>query len=228
MSAFRGCLLVLVLLTWVDAAENALPPTAPAQVHTEAQRILSRMKSSVYQHQTEIDEEQGVYKLDCSSFVSIILEKAWPDSLKSVSVSGKHHPLAVDFYDTIERAALTEVKTPEATAPAHWRRIASMLDAQPGDVLAWRKAELIKGENTGHVMIVAAAPVKEEDGQVRITVIDSSGHGHGDDTRNEDDSGLGRGSIWLRLDADGHATGFRLKSAKGPLNRTSVIVGRVE
>ena len=135
-----------------------------------------------------------------------------------------------------------------------FEKIAHVADALPGDILAI--AYPPGGENTGHVMLVAAKPRArkptppeiENTEQWEITVIDVSRSGHGpDDTRirglksgdtaNADSGkksreGLGRGTFRIYTDAAGDVAGYSWSTSKGSKfveqSFHHLVIGRVK
>jgi hypothetical protein len=59
-----------------------------SQVVKEALRILENTQQTRYQHDIYIDEGTGIYDVDCSGFVSYILELVAPYHLELIPVSG--------------------------------------------------------------------------------------------------------------------------------------------
>jgi hypothetical protein len=232
MTRVRGPVLVLWCVAALPAAAEPAPappavaapdaPTTPsARVHAEACRILAEMKDSRYSHKTRVDEDEGSYEFDCSGFVAVVLKAAAPRSLAAVPHAPRRsRPLAFEFHDAFAAAPAEE------KGAKGWRRIERVADARPGDLLAWRREEIKPGEDTGHVMVLDAAPVREEDGSFRVVVIDSTGKPHGDDTRKDGASGVGRGTIWLTVDEAGRPSGFRWRARDGALNRRPLAIGR--
>jgi hypothetical protein len=218
-------LLATLLLGGVFAAtvraEEA--PAPGAKVLAEAQRNLANCKQTTYQHKTEIDEAQGRYNCDCSAFVSHVLKRMAPEALAAIPSTGKGHPLAVDYFECVAAAPALG----EANAKGAFRKIQKFGEALPGDIVAWRKEELVKGDTTGHVMILAEKPVREANGEFRTVVIDSTSKIHAEDTRKEGETGLGRGTLWVKVDEQGAAVGMRISAPKGTLNSHALDVGRL-
>ena len=203
------------------AAKGDGPANAAARgVHEEAVRILNGIQSTVYQHTTEIDEKAGSYRCDCSGFVGYVLNRtvAQQDQLGPLA-NKKNRPLAMD-YEKFFATAPTKTKGEE-----RWQQVVRLTDARPGDVIAWRH-EKPKPGNTGHVVIVDQRPVVEEDGLVRVVIIDSTTKPQADDTRAKGTSGVGRGTMWFTVDEEGRATahirGSRTAKAKGE----AISIGR--
>jgi hypothetical protein len=85
----------------------------------------------------------------------------------------------------------------------------------------------VEGENTGHIVIVDQTPVREEDGQIRVTLIDSTVTGHADDSRKAGTSGVGRGTMWFTVNEQGRPISYRWKSRTGKAHETPISIGRV-
>lgn len=199
-----------------DAAANV----ATRGVHEEAGRILNSIQSTVYQHDTEIDEKAGTYRCDCSGFVGYVLNRTTAkDDPTGPLGDKKKRPLAMDYEKFFEKAPTKN------GGDGRWQQVAKLADARPGDVIAWRHEKPMPG-NTGHVVIVDQRPVVEEDGLVRVVVIDSTTKPQVDDTRAKGTSGVGRGSMWFVVDAEGHATGYVRGSRTAKPKNEAISIGR--
>ncbi|HYG77156.1 MAG TPA: hypothetical protein VEK08_19285 [Planctomycetota bacterium] len=214
------CALPLISLRAGEAAVAEATSAAAERLHTEARRILLSFKASEYKHKTSVDEESGRYEVDCSGLVCVILKKVAPNALKDISKKfGKARPLAADFYEAF---ASTGAKQDDC-----WQPVEKLLDAMPGDLIAWRRAEIVPGEDTGHIVVVDEKPVREDDGSIRVRLIDSTRSGHGGDSRKEGASGVGRGTMWFTVDAGGKPTGYRWRSRTGRLHESQIAIGRI-
>ena len=210
---------------------NPTRQTLSQQIDAEARRVLSHAKTTTYAHKSHVDEEQGLYELDCSGLVDLILKKVSPKLLTEVETRRGHkRQLADDYVQTFE-------ESPEKPkAGSGWQRIEHLSDARPGDILAWKNPAHKTGEhtNTGHVMVIDESPVQEpataaaSDGSktFRVRVIDSTASPHAEDTRAAGQSGVGRGTLWLVVDAAGKPIGYRWKSPRGTLHEAPIAIGR--
>src|SRR4051794_12748540 len=83
------------------AADAPRPPKTPAvRILDEAERIAARVKESTYSHTTHVDESVGVYDVDCSGLLDLILERVAPRQLEHVRTRRKKgRPLALQFYE---------------------------------------------------------------------------------------------------------------------------------
>jgi hypothetical protein len=210
-------ILLLACLGVAVAAETT--SSLPDQIANKARQILLSKTESHYQHPTHVEEASGVYDLDCSGFLDFILKKVAPEHL-AVVPAPKHHarPLALQFYEFFTAAGEKGDKG--------WREIKQLRNAQPGDVLVWRKAEQVAGKDTGHVMIIDEAPVKDGDGLYRVVIIDSTATPHGNDTRKDGASGVGRGTMWFTVDHEDQPIGYHWKSRAAKAHEMQIAIGR--
>ena len=92
-------------------------------------------------------------------------------------------------------------------------------------MIAWRH-EVPKPGNTGHVVIVDQKPVVEPDGLVRMGVIDSTTLPSSDITKEKGKSGIGRRTMWFKVDSDGRAVGYVRGSRTSKPKVESISIGR--
>jgi hypothetical protein len=203
-------------LSRVDRPANA----AACGVHDEAVRILNSIQTTEYRHKTEINEKKGAYYCDCSGFVGYVLNRtAAKDDSKGPVGNNMHLPRAMDYQKAF--AAAPE----KIEAAGRWQKVHYLVDARPGDVIAWRH-EKPKPGNTGHVVIVDQTPVVEKDGLVRVAVIDSTTLSSVDITADKGKSGIGRRTMWFTMDKEGrpHAYIRGTRSAKQKVE--AIAIGR--
>jgi hypothetical protein len=191
-----------------------------AALVVEAERELSAMRTSHYEHHTHVDEATGLYDYDCSGFVGYALSHVAPAALHAIATTTRRpRPLAKHF-----EAAFV-------AAPAPWHSIARVDEIQPGDIIAWLEPPDLASRNTGHVMIVARAPrAGTRTNELVIGVIDSSHswHGHGDTRHADRRNGLGRGDIVIVVDDAGRAIAYRWSNSKhSVVHPTSIAIGRL-
>jgi hypothetical protein len=126
------------------------PPSAP--LYREAVSEFTSMKTTLYQHKTEVDREAGSYKYDCVQFVSYALRQAAPVAWESVfrarGLAKGRIPSPPSYQQFF--ASLSETPQPG------WEAVRGAKDLQPGDVVSWDyKTE----RATGHAVIIAAVLV---------------------------------------------------------------------
>lgn len=205
------------------AADASAPPGQGAStLLAEAQRELSAMKQSSYTHPTSVDEQTGTFDYDCSGFVDYALGRVLPDALRTLVAATVARPVAKSF-ETFFRSI--------ATSAGRWRRVLRVQDLVPGDVIAWLEPPKIQSTNTGHVLIVRAAPMQRAPGEWVVPIIDSteSPHGPSDSRYAKNATGLGTGSIVLLVDGGGAPTGYRWSTSSGSMPyTTAVALGHVD
>jgi hypothetical protein len=141
------------------------------------------------------------------------------DDTKGPFHDGRKKPLAKDYEKGFAKA-------PEkAEGKGGWQQIARVADALPGDVIAWRH-EIAKPNNTGHVVIVDQKPAVEKDGLVRMGVIDSTTLPSSDITKEKGKTGIGRRTMWFKVDSDGRAVGYVRGSRTSKPKVESISIGR--
>lgn len=207
----------IALLFALGAAESASGPSR--NILDETRHVLSAAKESHYQHTTHVDESAGVYDVDCSGLLCYVLKKVAPEHYAAVPCPKRlRRPLALQFYDAFTAGS-------EKTARC-WQQVRDLQDARPGDILVWRRAEQIPGKDTGHVMILDEPPVEDGANLYRITVIDSTGRPHANDTREGAATGVGRGTLWIVTDPEGRPTAYHWSLKTGKPHPIDIAIGR--
>jgi len=151
------------------------------------------------------DPQKGVYVVDCSSFVDHVLRAVCPQAYSSlVNSSGTYNPTTKDYYHFFNQLS------PE---PHHyWSKVGAVKELQPGDILVFRSQPTyrlahysrkrhhrkVSAEGAGHVMIVMSKPIFDTD-SFEVQVADSASAGHSDDTRMPHESGIGIGTLLLKV-----------------------------
>jgi hypothetical protein len=215
----------LVLFCFYESAfseqgTNIEPVYSASRIVYQAKHLLSNLKLTHYSHNTNVNENSGLYILDCSALACYILSRAAPASLASVPVDPTHrHAQAKNFYDTFSNA-------PTNSAKSGWQRIIRLMDAEPGDLIAWPKDPVTQKGNTGHIVVLLEKPVKEKDGAIRIIALDSSRSGHAQDTRKKGTSGVGFGRMWFRVNETGSPIALHWSNLERKPTAVPIAIGR--
>lgn len=185
-----------------------------------AEKLLGDIRETRYQHKTYVVQSQGIYDMDCSGFVDYLLKRVAPEQYAHLPVEPGHlRPRAAVYFDLLHGL-------PDNNVPG-WKSIDRLEDAQRGDLIAWALAAATqKPGDSGHVVIVAAPPVRTTKGEYRVSVYDSSGIHHDDDTRPESTSGIGKGVITFRVDDRGVPVGFQF-SSRAHFHPEPIAIGRI-
>jgi len=214
---------------WILAGANSyaeVPANAPVAVNespliTRARKVLETMKVTTYVHTTDIKEDAGEYHCDCSGLITYLLKKELPAHYKAVVFPVKFkHPRASDFTDWF--ASLPA----QVEAGKLWHKVENLTDAKAGDLLAWRKDPVPPTGNTGHIVLIDGAPKRVAEGIYSVEVIDSTTAGHENDTRKKGETGVGRGTIYVKVDAAGRPVARAARSQEGPWTESPTAIGR--
>lgn len=138
---------------------------------------------------------RGVYMVDCSEYVDRMLHNADPHAYFSLlHASGTEKPTSLDYYDLF--SALPDEPWRD------WQRVDNINDLEAGDILVFRFKNLEGRRAAGHVMIVMDPPLPADPHSdvVAVRVSDSAPSGHSHDTRAPHTSGIGIGTLLLKID----------------------------
>lgn len=97
--------------------------------------------------------------------------------------------------------------------------------------MAWRFPVIEKGHDTGHVLVLAETPTKDDAGKYKVRVYDSAAEPHFQDTRGagsgQFQSGVGSGFINFEVDDDGRPTAFQF-APEDDFTTLPIAIGRLE
>jgi len=86
---------------------------------------------------------------------------------------------------------------------AHWNTVPKVDALRPGDVIVFRYQTANSKEIAGHVMIVMEQP-KRQGNAFLVRIADSAPSAHSKDTRLPTTSGIGIGTMLLKIDPKTH------------------------
>lgn len=210
-----------MLLTGVMAT-TATPPSARAvRLLQEGTRQLQAMRSSHYEHASQVDEARGAFNYDCSGFLGYALQRVDTSAYAALPVTSKSkkRPLAQDFFACIEQKL------------GPWSQVQHARNLKLGDIVAWLKAPESDSHNTGHVMLVRAHAYAnpERTDEILVPILDSTMSPHSEDSRTKGETGLGSGLIGILVDREGRPVAFRWKGGQSrkPVE-IPIALGRLE
>jgi len=185
--------------------------------------VLANVKETRYVHAISVDAGAGIYDVDCSGLVSWILQQIATRHLQQIPVDASAgRSLARDYYQFFASRS--------AEAEQGWQQMFGLINARKGDLIGWQLPPAPHGD-TGHVFVVHAAPVPNQDGTVRIHVIDASDVRHFDDSRGtgagQFATGVGSGFIHFQVDGDGNPTAFQFNATDAPV-AAPIAICRIE
>lgn len=146
---------------------------------------------------THIDSSNGIYVVDCSRYVDHILKTIYPQAYTSLtSWSGTTKPTTNDFYHYFTNLSVEDAQ--------NWNTIDDVEQLRPGDILVFRNKNKRGNQTGGHVMVVMDQPARNGN-TFSVRIADSAPSGHTKDTRSSHSSGIGIGTMLLKV----HPNTFR-------------------
>lgn len=140
---------------------------------------------------THFDRSNGIYIVDCSDYVDHLLQVANPSAyLSLVNSTGSEKPTSEHYYHFF---------TGLTYKPRHyWNKVENVNQLQPGDILVLRNKKNSHTGVSGHVMVVMNKPTRTPNAFL-VRVTDSASSGHSQDTRLPHTSGIGIGTMQIKV-----------------------------
>ncbi len=140
---------------------------------------------------THFDPSRGIYIVDCSTYVDNILEEVYPRAYSSlVNSVGTDKPTSQHYYDFFNGL--------NNRSRHYWNKVDDAAQLQAGDILVFRYKQPHKALTQGHVMVVMDTPTRFHNA-ISLQVADSAPVGHSNDTRESHVSGIGIGTMLLKI-----------------------------
>jgi cell wall-associated NlpC family hydrolase len=168
---------------------------------------------------THFDRSNGVYVLDCSDYVDHLLQTANPLAYHSlVNSTGTDKPTSAHYYDFF--TGLTYKRR------HYWNKVEDVKELQPGDILVFRNKRVSHTGASGHVMVVMDKPTRVQNAFI-VRVTDSASSGHSQDTRSPHTSGIGIGTMQLKVNPEnGHPSAYAWKLGSAWEKRVNFAMAR--
>lgn len=162
-----------------------------ANLSSMVNKTIQTMRYSHYRMGgTDFDPSHGIYVVDCSSYVDRLLNQVNPEAyFNLVNRTGTTRPTTSDYYNFFNNLAYQ--------SSHYWRKVDNANNLQAGDILVFRSGW--NGGGSGHVMVVMNKPVRRND-VLMVRVADSASSGHSQDTRPAHTSGIGIGTMLIKVD----------------------------
>ena len=188
LSGIQPCLAVTELPV---AHQTSFVTSIEQRVVKFVQQTVNNLNFSAYQMGgARFDLAHGVYILDCSTYIDHILKAVYPRAYSSlVNSTGAGKPSSQHYYDFFSKLPTTS---------KYWDKVEKVKQLRPGDVLVFRYHDSQKAVTGGHVMMVMNKPVPHAAGYM-VRVADSAAAGHSADTRLPHTSGIGIGTLMLKV-----------------------------
>jgi hypothetical protein len=182
-------------------------------------KTVSTIQYSAYQlGGKRFDASKGIYVLDCSDYVDNILHAVYPKAYSSlVNSTGTDKPTSQHYYDFFNQLS--------DNSSYYWNKIDDVDQLQAGDILVFRNKKGLRNGAGGHVMIVMDKPVEDDDAFL-VQVADSAPVGHSHDTRQANSSGIGVGTLVLKVDRSGSPSAYAWKIGSRWRNNVFIAMAR--
>lgn len=202
--------------SWTPAVTTAASDAGATALVDEIHRELNAMRITRYEHTTDVDESSGKYFYDCSGLVDYALGRARAADLKPIP-HRKARPLAADIEGYLRKGLDGPIEG--------WQALARVDALGAGDVVAWLATEDSTTGDTGHVMVVLAAPTQNSarPAEWLVQVADSTLNPHALDSRHSGATGLGTGTIGLVVDDRGAPNAFYWRGGVSTQAKTTEI-----
>lgn len=120
-----------------------------------------------------------------------MLQAVYPNAYDSlVYSSGADKPTTQHYFDFFNELAYDPKN--------YWDKVDEVEKLEPGDILVFRNKAGVKSVVRGHVMVVMEKPQRDSD-IYWVKVADSAPSGHTEDTRSPHVSGIGIGTLLLKV-----------------------------
>ncbi len=168
------------------------------------------------------DPQHGVYMLDCSGYVDNILHQNSPKAYSLLAQSsGSYKPNSENYYNFFNRLMAANGES------YNWNKVENTKKLEAGDILVFRYKNSRGGSSGGHVMLVMDKPVVGNAEVLQVRVADSATTGHSADTRGNRASGIGIGTLLLRINpATGQPYAFAWRVGSPWNSRVNIAMGR--
>jgi cell wall-associated NlpC family hydrolase len=202
-------------------SNNSWTTTITQRITNFAHNTVANLHYSSYRFGgNRFDPQNGVYMLDCSGYVDNLLHQSSPKAYSILAQwSGSYKPNSEHYYNFFNRLG--------PNGPTYtWNKVTSPQELQAGDILVFRYKNSHGGSRGGHVMLVMDK-AEGNSNIVRVRVADSAATGHSADTRGTRASGIGIGTLLLKVDpATGQPYAFAWRVDSPWNTRVSIAMGR--
>lgn len=177
--------------------QPAFALSEPAYYHSIEKRVVDFVYKTIdsisYSHYkmggSQFDTSKGVYIVDCSNYVDQILQAVSPHAYMSlVNSSGSDTPTTQHYYNFFS----------DLSDDPYWDRVEDVGNLRAGDIIVFRYKKHRRSATRGHVMVVMDKPIRAGNAFL-VRVADSAPARHSQDTRPAHTSGIGIGTLVLKV-----------------------------
>ncbi|OUR96687.1 hypothetical protein A9Q84_10110 [Halobacteriovorax marinus] len=178
------------------------------KIHNQAQKLLMGLSHTGFFRGGEFSELSGKYFCDCSSYINSLIKLIDP-LLYTELLNERERLRACDYFDLAKN---------KNSSIAYHQSIDKVV---VGEILVWKKTNIPKSGDSGHMAIVLSVPEEIAEGRYKLLVSDCSKILHDMDSRV--DGGVGSGVLTLLVDAKKCITGYIWSSERAKNKVTDVL-----
>lgn len=215
-----------------DSNQTEVAPQADVAVDSASHTVSSQPLTSAAHHtvatlrQTKyrfggnrFDPKNGIYMLDCSGYIDNILHRNSPRAYSVIAQWSGGRPNSEHYYNFFNHLTV-------ADNGSRWNKVEAPAQLKAGDILVFRYKNSRGKSRGGHVMLVMDKPVGNAN-VLRVRVADSAETGHSRDTRSGRASGIGIGTLLLKVNPTTKRPYAYAWREDSPWNsRVSIAMGR--
>lgn len=191
-------IITVLLFSWcsIAFAGSSQPqpdPSSLALVQLANETITHRNYSAYQLGGSHFDLSRGIFVLDCSNYVNHLLQQANPNAYAYlIAKTRSYKPTSEQYYNFFNQ--LPDVDNTQYG----WQKINDARELKAGDILVFRYHTHNGRTTGGHVMLVMDQ-VLQNNNILKVRVADSAAAAHSQDTRPSHHSGIGEGTLLLKM-----------------------------
>ncbi len=205
-----------------STTSNSWTHSIAQHLTSAAHKTVATLHYSTYRFGgNHFDTERGIYMLDCSGYLDNILHQNSPKAYSMLAMgSGSYKPNSEHYYNFFNHLTAANGDSD------YWNKVETPEKLEAGDILVFRYTNSRGRSSGGHVMLVMDKPTGNSE-VVKVRVADSAATGHSADTRGNRASGIGIGTLLLKVNpATGQPYAFAWRVNSPWNSRVNIAMGR--
>jgi len=175
--------------------------------------LLNFSRQNIFSRETFIDIDEGIVRADCSGIFNSFFKNLDENSYDKLLLKFEKKRLqASDYF---------ELFSDDFPFSNHFefKVIKDLRNLKAGDIFAWKKMNIPKSGDTGHMGILLSPLEKIEKNKYKASVADVSKNPHDEDIREE---GLGSGIMYFICDDSFELSGYIWSTQRKKNKRTRI------
>ncbi len=180
--------------------------------------LLSKNNQITFSRVTKINELSGEVQADCSGIFNHFFQSRKPIFYNAlVKLLSKTRLHACDYFNFFSDSK-------NRNDGCSWKLIKDVRSILPGDIFLWKKNNIPKHGDTGHMGIFLDRPKEKNERLFSALVADVSKLAHDEDDRNQ---GLGNGIMYFNVDENFELTGYIWSTQRKKNKRIEILCVRL-